>query len=78
MRRSQRDHCIAAKSKPVHPIGKPISASTNRGFKVRLVPQQLAPCANISWPGREQKPPTGSDNGRLFRSRVCAFAWIER
>ena len=32
--RNQRRHSVAAKSKPVHPEGQPISASTNSGFKV--------------------------------------------
>ena len=35
MRCNQGNHAVAAKSKPVHPVGQPISASTNRGFKLR-------------------------------------------
>lgn len=37
MRRDQRDHSVATEPKPVHPVGQPISASTNSGFKVRGV-----------------------------------------
>ena len=36
MRRNQGDHAVATEAKPVHPVGQPISASTNSGFKVRL------------------------------------------
>ena len=35
MRRNQGDHAVATEAKPVHPVGQPISASTNSGFKVR-------------------------------------------
>ncbi len=35
MRRKQRDHAVATEAKSVHPVGQPISASTNSGFKVR-------------------------------------------
>jgi transposase len=34
MRRNQRDHAVATEAKPVHPVGQPISASTNSGFKI--------------------------------------------
>ncbi|MDP3411331.1 hypothetical protein, partial [Bosea sp. (in: a-proteobacteria)] len=34
MRRDQRDHSVATEPKPVHPVGQPISASTNAGFKI--------------------------------------------
>ena len=33
MRGNQWDHAIATEAKPVHPVGQPISASTNCGFK---------------------------------------------
>jgi len=32
MRRNQGDHAVATEAKPVHPVGQPISASTNSGF----------------------------------------------
>lgn len=35
MRRNQGDHAIATEAEAVHPVGQPISASTNSGFSVR-------------------------------------------
>ena len=35
MRGNQWDHAIATEAEPVHPLGQPISASTNSGFSVR-------------------------------------------
>ncbi len=53
MRCNQRDHSVAAESKPVHAIGQPISTSTNAGFKVRGVCEVSLPSLVISRAGRE-------------------------
>tara|TARA_R110002111_G_C5833743_1_gene358227 strand:+ start:156 stop:335 length:180 start_codon:yes stop_codon:yes gene_type:complete len=34
MRGNQWDHAVAAEPKAVHPVGQPIRASTNSGFKI--------------------------------------------
>lgn len=53
MRCNQRDHSISKGSKAVHPIGSPISHSTNRGFKTsRESPagawrERLPPCVEV-------------------------------
>ncbi len=78
MRRDQRHHSVAAKAKPVHPMGQPISASTNSGFKVRRSPQILDPPVGVGWARREWAAPTCSDKGRLFLTSVAWPAWIER
>lgn len=60
MSRDQRDHSVAAKAKPVHPIGQPISASTNSGFKVRRSSQVLLPVSFVRWTWRPSRPFTGT------------------
>ena len=60
MRRNQRDHSVSAKSKPVHPVGQPISASTNSGFKVRRVSEEHFPGIGIVRTWRPSRPFTGT------------------
>ena len=48
MRRNQGHHTVATKAKPVHPVGQPISASTNSGFKVRRTSQVSLPAIGVA------------------------------
>ncbi len=59
MRRDQRDHSVATEPKPVHPVGQPISASTNAGFKVRGVSQERPPAVDVTRTWRPSSPFTG-------------------
>lgn len=59
MRGNQRDHSVAAEAKPVHPVGQPISASTNAGFSVRGVSQVLPPAVGVTRTWRPSRPFTG-------------------
>ena len=59
MRRNQGDHTVATEAKPVHPVGQPISASTNSGFKVRGVSQEGAPAVGVTRTWRPSSPFTG-------------------
>jgi hypothetical protein len=70
MRRNQRDHAVATKPKPVHPVGQPISASTNAGFKVRGVPQEGAPAVGVTRTWRPSSPFTG-----VFARLVAPSLW---
>lgn len=78
MSRDQRDHSVAAKPKPVHPMGQPISASTNSGLSVRASAQVLGPSVGVGRSGREWKAPACSDRGRLFFASVAGPARTER
>lgn len=60
MRRNQGDHSVSAKSKPVHPVGQPISASTNSGFKVRRVSEVSVPRGGVVRTWRPSRPFTGT------------------
>ncbi len=65
MRRNQGDHSVSTKSKPVHPVGQPISASMNSGFKaVRRVSEEHFPGIGIVRTWRPSRPFTGT-NERL-------------
>ena len=59
MRRNQRDHAIATEAKPVHPVGQPISASTNSGFKVRRASEVSLPAIGVTRTWRPSRPFTG-------------------
>jgi hypothetical protein len=59
MRCNQRDHAVATEAKPVHPVGQPISASTNSGFKVRGVSQERPPAVGVARTWRPSRPFTG-------------------
>lgn len=59
MRGNQRDDAVATEAKPVHPVGKPISASTNSGFKVRRCSQESLPAIGVVRTWRPSKPFTG-------------------
>src|SRR5690606_3116266 len=59
MRCNQRDHAVATETKPVHPVGQPISASTNSGFKVRRCSQEPLPTIGVARTWRPSKPFTG-------------------
>ena len=48
MRCNQRDHTVATEAKPVHPVGQPISASTNSGFKVRRTSEVFGPAIGVT------------------------------
>lgn len=78
MSRDQRDHSVAAKPKPVHPMGQPISASTNSGLSVRASAQVFGPSVGVGRAGREWKAPACSDKGRLFFASVAGPARTER
>lgn len=78
MSRDQRDHSVAAEPKPVHPMGQPISASTNSGLSVRASAQVLGPSVGVGRSGREWKAPACSDRGRLFFASVAGPARTER
>ena len=59
MRCNQRDHAVATEAKPVHPVGQPISASTNSGFKVRRGSEVSLPTIGVTRTWRPSKPFTG-------------------
>ena len=59
MRRNQGDHAVAAEAKPVHPVGQPISASTNSGFKVRRTSEEFGPAVGVTRTWRPSRPFTG-------------------
>jgi hypothetical protein len=59
MRGNQRDHSVATEPKPVHPVGQPISASTNSGFKVRRKSEVFGPAAGVTRTWRPSSPFTG-------------------
>ena len=46
-------------AKPVHPVGQPISASTNSGFKVRRTSQVSLPATRVTRTWRPSRPLTG-------------------
>ena len=47
MRHNQGDRAVATEAKPVHPVGQPISASTNSGFKVRRGSEVSLPTVGV-------------------------------
>lgn len=59
MRRNQGDHAVATEAKPVHPVGQPISASTNSGFKVRRTSEVSCPTIGVVRTWRPSRPFTG-------------------
>ena len=59
MRRNQGDHAVATEAKPVHPVGQPISASTNSGFKVRRASEVSRPAIGVTRTWRPSRPFTG-------------------
>ena len=56
---NQRDHSVATEPKPVHPVGQPINASTNSGFKVRRISEVSLPAIGVTRTWRPSKPFTG-------------------
>jgi hypothetical protein len=70
MRGNQRDHAVATEPKPVHPVGQPISASTNSGFKLRRVPEVSSPPGGIVRTWRPRSPLTG-----VFARLVAPSLW---
>ena len=70
MRGSQRHHAVATEAKPVHPVGQPISASTNSGFSVGVSPPPVPPAVIVSGAGRESPLTACSFKGRLLRAIV--------
>lgn len=75
MRRNQGHHAVAAEPKPVHPVGQPISASTKRGFSVRVSAQPGTPAFEVSGTGWKDRFTACSLRGRLLRARVAGLAW---
>jgi hypothetical protein len=59
MRCNQGDHAVATEAKPVHPVGQPISASTNSGFKVRRASEISVPAIGVTRTWRPSRPFTG-------------------
>ena len=59
MRCNQWDHAVATEAKPVHPVGQPISASANSGFKVRRASEVSLPTIGITKTWRPIRPFTG-------------------
>ena len=70
MRRNQRDHSVATEAKPVHPVGQPISASTNSGFKVRRGSEVSLPAIGVARTWRPSRPFTG-----VLASVVAPSLW---
>ena len=70
MRCNQGDHAVATEAKPVHPVGQPISASTNSGFKVRRCSEILLPAIGVTRTWRPSRPLTG-----VFTSVVAPSLW---
>ena len=70
MRRNQGDHAVATEAKPVHPVGQPISASTNSGFKVRRGLEVSLPAIGVARTWRPSRPFTG-----VFASVVAPSLW---
>ena len=56
---NQGDHAIATEPKPVHPVGQPISASTNCGFSVRGASEVSLPAIGVTRTWRPSSPFTG-------------------
>jgi len=54
MRCRQRYNSVAEHSEAVHPVGQPISHSTNSGFKVRRSGEGVSPGCGVSGAGREE------------------------
>lgn len=75
MRGSQRHHAVATQSKPVHPAGQPISASTKAGFSIRAPAQVGAPAVLVGGSGRKGRFTACSFSGRLLRASVAGLAW---
>lgn len=53
-RRLERDHSVSESPEPVHPIGSPMSISTNCGFSTRPLGEPLAPSGGVVRSGREK------------------------
>lgn len=70
MRRNQGDHAVATEAKPVHPVGQPISASTNAGFKVRRASEVSLPAIGVARTWRPSRPFTG-----VFANVVAPSLW---
>lgn len=70
MRRNQGDHAVATEAKPVHPVGQPISASTNSGFKVRRGSEVSRPANGVARTWRPSRPFTG-----VFAKVVAPSLW---
>lgn len=70
MRRNQGDHAVATEAKPVHPVGQPISASTNSGFKVRRTSEVFGPAVGVTRTWRPSSPFTG-----VFAKVVAPSLW---
>ncbi|MCE8419635.1 hypothetical protein LZ190_13065 [Rhodovulum sulfidophilum] len=62
MRRNQGDHVVATEAKPVRPVGQPISASANSGFKVRRGSEVSLPAIGVTRTWRPSRPFTASAN----------------
>ncbi len=70
MRRNQGDHAVATEAKPVHPVGQPISPSTNSGFKVRRTSEVSRPAIGVTRTWRPSRPFTG-----VFAKLVAPSLW---
>lgn len=70
MRRNQWDHAVAAEPKAVHPVGQPISASTNAGFSVRRGSEVSLPTVGVTRTWRPSRPFTG-----VFANVVAPSLW---
>ncbi len=70
MRCNQGDHSVATEAKPVHPVGQPISASTNSGFKVRRMSEVSRPAIGVARTWRPSRPFTG-----VFAKVVAPSLW---
>ena len=68
MRGNQGDHAVAAEPKAVHPVGQPISASTNAGFSVRRGSEVSLPAIGVTRTWRPSRPFTG-----VFAKLVAPF-----
>lgn len=74
------DDAIAAEAQAVQPIGKPISASTNCGFKTGEGGEVVAPSVGVAWRGREgsaPEPAIASNDGRTGPTLPAAPPWFE-
>ena len=66
---SEPARAVSTEAKPVHPVGQPISASTNSGFKVRRTSEVSFPAIGVTRTWRPSRPLTG-----VFANPIVAIS----
>jgi hypothetical protein len=52
-RSHERNDAVSSDPESIHPLGKPMSHATNRGFKRRVDFEDSSPSFAVAWTGRE-------------------------